>query len=385
MNEVELDAVLARGGAMWQEANTDVPHVDWDGIVAGRRRRRWCAAAGIAAGVAAALAVAIASTRGHHPVTSAARNEPSGSLGQFTSADARYGSPPRYFGLKRGGVYHRTVSSYGLNRTRPPITAIGGTQTGTAVYSVRPAPSCRTRLAVTSYTTNDLLHGRGIAIDGQAQPVSTIAGQPSATPLAISVPSGELAMVVTQPHGRLGTTTGRPCTGLQQIVFVNLRNGAVISRLRLADPQLRIDSLAWSADGQQLVYRLSPNTAEAARLTGATIAASGTHLVDIHSTPHALENNPSILPLTVSAGGFRYGPVFWWRGGFAATLNGSLYRVNERGTLGGLQATDFPDRVDSVASDVSGEHLLIGSGEVSYRWDFGRLAPLPGRFAEPSW
>lgn len=381
MTDAELDALLIRHGHTWRSANAEPPMVDWDRIAARVCRRTWVAATAVAV-LLAAVTVLIVSVvdRGQRAVTRV-----QGVSLAVTPADARYGSPPRYFGLMRGGLYNRTVSSNGLIRTRPFVTAIGGTHAGTTVYAMRPAPRCRSRLDVTSYTTNDLLHGRGIAIDGQAQPVATIAGQPSATPIAVSVPSGELALVVTAPRDGHVNRTRRPCAGVQQIVFVNLRNGHVIERQPLTDPQLRIDTLAWSDDGQELAYRLSPNTAETARLTAATIAATGTHLLDIHSSPHSLESNPRILPLAASPVGIHYGPVFWWRGGFAATFNGSLYRVDERGSLGDALATDFPDRVDSVSSDVSGEHLLIGSGDVSYRWDFGQLAPLPGRFAEPSW
>jgi hypothetical protein len=108
-------------------------------------------------------------------------------------------------------------------------------------------------------------------------------------------------------------------------------------------------------------------------------------VLDIHAPLHHLESNPKILPLSAAPGTTHYGPVFWWRGAFVVSFNGSLYRVGERGRLGGVVATDFPDRVDSVSSDLSDDHLLIGSGELSYRWDFGQLAPLPGQLAEPSW
>jgi hypothetical protein len=381
MNDVELDALLTRHGAMWRDEHQEPPAVDWDRLAADSRRRRWAVAGGVAV-LVVAVVIGVVSTSGSRRGSDAGSGL-SVSLSPLAPADARYGSPPRYFGLMRGGLYNRTVSSNGLIRTHPFVTAIGGTQAGTTVYSTRPAPSCHSRLEVTSYTNNDLLHGRGIAIDGQAQPVATIAGQPSATPIAVSVPSGELAMVVT--NARNGHHSGRACAGRQQIVFVNLRNGAVIGRELLMNPQLRIDTIAWSDDGQQLAYRLSPNTAETARLTSATVAASGTHLLNIHATPHDLVSNPTILPLAASPAGIRYGPVFWWRGGFAVTVNGSLYRLDEHGSLGAVLGTDFPDRVDSVASDITGEHLLIGSGELSYRWDFGQLAPLPGRFAEPTW
>lgn len=383
MTDGELDALLIRHGRTWRAQNSTPPAVDWERVAAHARQRVWTTTAGIAALVVAVIALianGLDSGRGR-PVASAQGV----SLSPLTRAEARYGSPQRYFGLMRGGLYNRTVSSKDLIRTRPYVTAIGGTHAGTTVYSLRPAPSCRSRLAVTSYTTNDVLHGRGIAVDGQVQPIATIIGEPAATPIAVSVPSGELAMVVTGPRVGHGGRAHPTCTGLQQIVFVNMRNGAVIERQPLTNPRLRIDSLAWSDDGQQLAYRLSPNTGETARLSAATIAATGTHLLDIHARPHGLESNPTILPLAASPPGVRYGPVFWWRGGFAATFNGSLYRLDERRSLAAVLGTDFPDRVDSVSSDVTGEHLLIGSGLLAYRWDFGQLAPLPGRFAEPSW
>jgi hypothetical protein len=383
VNDTQLDALLTRHGAMWRDANTAPPDIDWDRVAA-RSRRRSQATAGAVVAVAAVVVVAvIVSTNGSHPVVPEGLGAPA--VAPLVPADALYGAPPRYFGLMRGGLYNRTVSSYGLIRVHPFVTAVGGTQQGTTVYSIRPAPSCRTRLEVTSYTTKDLLHGRGSALDGQVQPVATIAGQPTAAPIAVSVPSGELAIVVTRDSHRHHGAPRQSCTGRQQIVFVNMRNGAVIGRQPVVNPQLQIDALAWSDDGQQLAYRLSPDTDDTRVLTRATIAAAGTHLMAIHGSSHALEGNPKVLPLAAASGGPSYGPVFWWRGGFAVTDNGTLYRLDERGSLGAVLETDFPDRVDSVASDVTGEHLLIGSGELSYRWDFGQLAPLPGRLAEPTW
>jgi hypothetical protein len=373
--------LLTRHGSSWRDDHLDSPTVDWDRVVTSSRTRVWGALGAIAAVVVVAVAVPVMIASGSH------QSATPGPGPSPHASDVRYGSPHRYFGLKGGGVQQVSATYRDVRRESTPVVAIGGNQQGVTLYDVRSAPSCRSAVDVTSYLPGDLVRGRGIALAGQPRRFATLAGGPAATPIAVSEPAGELAMVVAPSSPSHSAGSRQLCTGPQQIVFVNLSDGSVVGRESLLDNRLQIDSLAWSADGQQLVYRLEPNNFSDGYgpPNSDVFATSGSHVLDIHGAPHQLENTPKLLPLAAPHAGGRYGPIFWWRGGWAATFNGTLYRLDDRGGLGERLASDFPNQVDTVSVDPTEEHLLIGSGSASYRWDYNRLSPLPEHFSQPTW
>lgn len=375
-----LVALLTVHGATWRRDHDEAPVVDWARVT--RPSLGWTrqyAAAGITAAVIAAIGVAVVIDGHHHPpaarpVVGESAPDPS---------NPELGAPVRYFGMEGGGI-HEVDPGFGESRqTDPLVVAAGGTGQGTTLYDVRAASPhdqiepCRSVVEVTSYVSGDLLHGRAAATAGQPRELTRLKGEPAPVPVAVSEPAGELA-IVTKSQG---------CHGPDQIDFLRLRDGSVIGRETLASAKFQIDGLAWSAAGDLLAYRIDPAAYSGAYdpPVRAHQAISGTHVLNIHDAVHALDANPKILPSTASGSDERYGPVFWWHGGWAATMNGSLYRLDNRGGLSAVVATDFPTQVDSISSDSSGEHLLITSGSAAYRWDYGRLTPLPGHYFQPVW
>jgi hypothetical protein len=377
MSQDDLDQLLSHHGEQWRDSNAARPAVDWPVVTTTSRRRTWLAVAGVAV-AAAAVIVPIAVMAGH---SSAARPSPSGAPSPPAlptprdPLDYQHGAPSQYFGLTHGNIA-QVGEIVGRTHERPPVVAIGGLGVGTGVYTAAALPNCQTRLDETVFAQS----GRGVQLNGEPRSVATLAGQPAATSIAVSERSGLLAMVVTPAYRGHYTGNVLPCVGPQQIVFVDLKDGKVVSRLSATAGE-QIDSLQWSRTGGNLLYRIESQN------PGSAIAAPGTHVMTTDEGPRSLDSYPTVLPLTANAAGATYGPAIYRHGALAAFFDGNLYRIEvEQGnSRSAVLATGFPGKVDTVARDASGRHLLITAGGRSYRWDYGKLTRLPGHLLQPTW
>jgi hypothetical protein len=381
MTDDDLDRLLTSRGEQWRQANADRPEVDWESITAPGRRRLWLGVGVVA--VAAAVIIPVVMTAGHSGVD---RHRQSGGPSAPASGlprdplDYQHGSPSEYFGLRHGNV--RQFSEHVTGRTHEPrpVVALGGSAVNSVVYTASALPNCRTQLDVSLY----LAQGGLSSGTGQPHPMATVAGQPVATPIAVSPRSGMLALVVTPAFEGHYSGSVLPCVGPEQIVFIKLRDGSLTNVVPVDSDGLQIDDLAWSPDGGQLAFRLSPNPDRTGPLRATTDSELGTHVMSVHETLRDLGAYPKVLPLNARDGA-TYGPVFWWHGELAALVDGALRPILSGGQLGNVVATGFTSKVDTVSRDDFGDHLLISAGGRSYRWDFGQLTRLPGHLLQPTW
>lgn len=382
MTDDDLDLLLSTHGGQWRDLNANRPAVDWDSLGTSNRRRAWCAVAGVVAAAAAVIVAIVVTTDDGRAVQRrpvAAPSLPATPLPR-DPLDYQHGAPGQYFGLVDGTV--RQVGDQITGRTREPrpVVALGGTGQGRTVYTAMALRDCRTQLDRSAYAQS----GGGVAGNGQSQPVATIAGEPTATPIAVSRRAGMLALVVTPAYGGHYTGSIQPCVGNQQIVFVRLADGAVTNVVPVDDEGVQVDALAWSPDGTELAFRLSAGPGATGSLSRVTLGELGTHVMPIHETLRDLGSYPRVLPGS-APNGVSYGPVFWWHGELAAFMTGTLRPLLGGGKLGNAIATGFTEKVDTVSRDDFGDHLLISSGARSYRWDYGQLTRLPGHLLQPTW
>jgi hypothetical protein len=381
MIDNDLDTMLREHGATWRAAHEDRPGIDWNGVTQPRRVRAWLAIAGVAV-AAAAVIVPVAITVGDSGAGTDRPGRPVASPTPVNPNDLTAGSPQEYFGIRpanRGIVY---VSKHaGRGGTTTPVKAIGGVHHD-IVYTARESPACQARLDLTFYPP----WGNGVTTSGQPQHVATVDGQPVPTPMAVTAQAGTLAMVVVPPHHGAGYRTV-PCSGPEQIVLIDLHTGTEIARTSVSNSDLTIDSLAWTADGTALIYRLQPDIYRTGPISKEVAAASGTHVMTVAGVEAAmpLESSPRLLPLQAHGDGPTYGPVISWHGVPAVFFDGDLYRLDGNEGLGAVVATGFTGKVDTASSDKTGEHLLLGAGGRSYRWDYGTLIQLPGHLSQPTW
>jgi hypothetical protein len=367
MNDHDLDARLRDHGATWRADNHGRPGVDWTAATASHRSKLTSfAVAGVAVAVAAAVVVPLTLTAGSATHTRPQpANRPGAAPGSKSEpASARAGAPKAFVAISGksvvvvggpdGGSGFRPSSSYAVADATSPNTSVA--------YGAFPLGGCRTSVQQeTVSTVSDVATLAG----GQPVPASqgaSMAVSPDGTKLALEVS--------TRSHG------SHPCNGPEQLVVVNLRTHAV--RRWNGHPQVSfIGNLQWAPDSRHLAYLAS------ACCGG---GADGTRVMDTTAPGTSYVTQPVVLP-AVTGTGRAYGPVFWWHGRLSTIVSGILRVLNGHGGVGSVEASGFPaDQIDSVSSDPTGGHLLLGNlGGATYRWDNGSLSLVPGRWVQPAW
>jgi hypothetical protein len=380
MTDDDLDLLLTTHGEQWRGANSERPGISWDAVTTPNRGRAWLAVAGVVIAAAAVIVPVVVTVshgaRPQHPPP--VGSAPSSPLPR-DPLDYQRGAPPQYFGLAHGNI-HQVGEVVGQTFERPPVVAVGGLGIGSAVYVASALPNCRTALAERVFA----LSGDGSQLRDEPRTLATVAGEPAGVPIAVSERAGMLALVVTQAfHGHYSGNV-LPCTGPQQLVFVDLSGGGVTNVVPVQNAGLQIDSLAFSPDGSELAYRLGPNVDRVGPLSRTTLDAVGTHVMSVHETLRDLEAYPRVLG-AAAPDGASYGPVLWWRDELAVFVDGDLRRLDGNGGLGQVVATGFTGKVDTASVDASGNHMLIGAAGRSFRWDYGELTKLPGHLLQPTW
>jgi len=364
MNDDDIDTRLRDHGTAWREANQDRPAVEWDRVATTRRWRGWLAVGAVAA-AAAAIIVPLALTAGSRTTTAPT---PGGRL-----TVAMKGAPANFFATSRGKVWEVYFS------TAPgPLPAGSDSDRGGQAVALGVASDAQTAYA--AYDGYDRAGGcrtdieRHHLVRGGAslRHVLSIAGRAAQVPMAVSPDGHKLALVVLQPD--LGLQRGPGCGPVEELVVIDLRTHSVARSRGLIGETLR--SLQWSPDSRELAYDIAPGCA------GCHPAHLGSHVMTVAEQPQRDDRSTPVLPPGPAAE--PYGPVFWWHGELVTVFKGSLMRILANGRLREVTG-NFPMRVDSVSSDPTGDHLLLGSGATTYRWDNGHLSVVKGHWAQPGW
>jgi hypothetical protein len=381
MTDDDLDQRLRDHGTAWRDANNDRPGVNWDLVTATHGSKRgWFAAAGVAV-AAAVIIVPIAISAGGRSTSGpppAKRPSPSPSP---STRPVR--APVEMFGIVASGVKEVGGGRAWISgKTKTPVIAIGASPKDRDVYSASAVSACRITIQDTFFPPPST-HGNGVRDSGISQTVAAVnfgedVQSINPPPMAVSPDGTRLAFETNRARD---PKTGK-CVLSERLTVLDLRTHQV--RTWAAPRAEVVRSLAWSPNGRDLAYL----TADACAFQpfSASIcysASAGTRVLDTSALGNTLGASPLLLPAFGGHGG--YGPVFWWRGSLATTFNGSLRQLNGHGALGKVLATGFPQVVDSVSSDPSGDHLLISSEVKTYRWDNGRLAVVKGTWVQPGW
>jgi hypothetical protein len=245
---------------------------------------------------------------------------------------------------------------------RTPI-ALGVSADAGRAYAGYAQPGCRTTFQV--HTIN--------AVSG----LKSVAGRVASVAMAVSPDGTKLAFVLGAVRGPGGTCRQTTRLAVLTLATHDLQEWSV--------PRFdAVRSLQWSPNSRDLAYLTARACAFLSFAASSCYddATAGTRVIDTAAVHLSLLSSAPLLPAFGSEGG--YGPVFWWHDVLATTFNGSLRRLNGHGGLGVALATGFPEVVDAISSDPSGD-LLVSSEGKTYRWEAGRLSAVTGAWAQPGW
>jgi hypothetical protein len=363
MDDDDLEQRLVAHGESWRAAHPSRPRVDWPTQTAGAQRRGgWFATFAVAAAVVvAAVVVPLVALSGsdNHPAANQGGPANPGPI------NPRAGAPSQFVALRHGMV--NFVSSTRSNAYEPhdqPVTAIGVVN-GHEAYAATVASGCRTTIREILDTTTPGLSAL------TNHDVATVAGGQnpagSAPAMAVSPDGTKLALAVTTP----GTGAGPdPCEGPEQLVVLNLRTHAV--RHWTGHPgNSVIRFLQWGPDSRSLAYQSGPCCGG---------RSDGTRILDTSAPGTSYVHSRIVLTAA------RFLPVFWWHGTLVAAQQDRLHTLADLGQLGGVVGSGFPtDRVTSLSSDPSGDHLILIAAGITYRWDNGVLAVIAGSWTQAGW
>jgi hypothetical protein len=378
MTDDDLDRRLRGHGATWRAANHDRPGVDWDLVtVTHGSTRGWFAAVGVAVAAAAIVVPIVLSTGGRTASGPEPVKRPSPA-----SSTRHVRAPVEMFGIVASGVKEVGGGRVWISgKTKTPVIAIGVSRRE-LVYSASAASACQLRIQVTGFPPPST-HGNGVRDSGISQTVATVdfgedVQSVNPTPMAVSRDGTRLAFETNRARN---PKTGK-CVLSERLTVLDLRTHQV--RTWAAPRAEAVRSPAWSPNGRDLAYLMADSCAFESFSTSICYSeTAGTRVLDTSASGSTLGVSPLVLPAFGGHGG--YGPVFWWHGSLATTFNGSLRLLNGHGGLGKVVATGFPQVVDSVSSDPTGDHLLISSEGRADRWDNGRLTVVKGTWVQPGW
>jgi hypothetical protein len=369
MNDDDLDTRLRDHGTSWRQANQDRPGIDWDAVTTVRRSKAWLAVAGVSVAAAAVIIPVVLTVGGGSSSRPRPAKHPSPS-----PTSERAGAPSGFFALHNGFLDYVGLTTGGEGGGHPqhsPGLEVGARADGSMGYGAFPMSGCKTEIDKIALVT-DAQHPTGAIIQST---VTTILGgapviQSDGLGIAVSPDDTKLAMVLSTVREVNGK---KNCSGPEQLVMVNLVTHAV-RRWNGSSTLSYLERLQWAPDSERLAYLAPPLCCHSVAMY---------RVLDTSAPGSSYSAPPPVLP--VFDGHHDFGPVFWWHGQMVATNNDSLYLLNGHGGVGAAVARGFPTELDSVSSDPTGDHLLLSSRDVTYRWDNGYLSVVKGNWSQPGW
>jgi hypothetical protein len=378
MTDNDIDQLLARHGEAWRAENADRHGVDWRAVPVTRRfpDRRWLAAGSVVA-LAAAIAVVVAI------VVPGSNREVIGHRGTAPAA-AMHGAPASFTAI----LGHRVEVAEGSSATgsRPfadkPVSLAVGSD-GRSGYFAVPRSGCRTDIHSLKPTRfgNILRYHEVYSIPGVVAP----------TPMALSPDGTELAYALVKRP-----SSGAGCSDANALVVLNL---VTHTRQTFTGSSAAVTDLVWAGDSRHLLFSGGPSAIGTGDYS--------TRELDTQTATRTLVGDDALPVLDPSDAGSG-GLVFPWHGQLVTIVGGAMYALDGHGGLGSIVATQFPrERVESVSSDPTGDHLLIStyaglvkyyeSGSTTpilrpdynvYRWDNGYLTEIDTyiqSYRQPGW